>query len=106
LVALGRDAPAEVAVHGVLHQVLPVLLIVIGGVGAAAGVVQLVGAVAREGEAVAVALGGILDGVPQAAGLADDGRGAVAAGHHLGQAAGLALGRHEEAVRTGVDLLG
>src|SRR5699024_2277585 len=75
------------------------------GVGAAAGVVQLVGAVAREGEAVAVALGGILDGIPQAASLADDGRGAVAAGHHLGQAAGLALGGHQEAVCAGVDLL-
>ena len=46
-----------------------------------------------------------MDGIPQAAGLADDGRRAVAAGHHLCQAAGLALGRHDEHVCTGVDLL-
>ena len=35
-------------------------------------------------------LGAVVDGVAQAAGLADDGRCAVAAGHHLCQTAGLA----------------
>ena len=46
-----------------------------------------------------------MDGVPQAAGLADDRRRAVTAGDHLGQTARLALGWHDKGVRTGVDLL-
>ena len=88
-----------------VHEVVPVGLVVIGVLCVAAGLIQLVGAVAREGEAVALAHGGVVDGVPQAAGLADDGRRAVAAGHHLGQTAGLALGRHDEGVGARIDLL-
>ena len=105
LVALGREVPAEVAFHVVLDEVVPVFLVVVAVLCTAAGVIQLVGAVARKGEAVALAEGAVVDGVAQAAGLTDDGRCAVTAGDHLGQTAGLALGRHDEDVCTGVDLL-
>ena len=63
------------------------------------------GVVTGKGKAVAVTHGAVVDGVAQTAGLADDGRCAVAAGHHLCQTAGLALGGHDEGVCTGVDLL-
>ena len=63
------------------------------------------GVVVGKGKAVAVAVAGVVDRVLQAAGLADDGDRAVAAGDHLGQAAGLRAGRHQEDVGTGVDLL-
>ena len=46
------------------------------------------GVVVGKGKAVAVAVAGVVDRVLQAAGLADDGDRAVAAGDHLGQAAG------------------
>ena len=49
---------------------MPVFLAVVAILCTAAGVVQLVGTVAREGEAVALAEGAVVDGVPQAAGLA------------------------------------
>ena len=68
-IALGRDIPAEVALHIVLDEVMPVFLAVVAILCTAAGVVQLVGAVAREGEAVALAEGAVVDGGPQAAGL-------------------------------------
>ena len=84
---------------------MPVFLAVVAVLCAAAGIVQLVGAVAREGEAVALAEGAVVDGVAQTAGLADDGRRAVTAGDHLGQTAGLTLGRHDEGVCAGIDLL-
>ena len=80
LIALGRDIPAEVALHVVPDKVVPVFLAVVAVLCAAAGIVQLVGAVAREGEAVALAEGAVVDGVAQTAGLADDGRRAVTAG--------------------------
>ena len=88
-----------------VHEVVPVLLVVVGILRVAAGLVQLVGAVARKREAIALAHGGVVDGVTEAAGLADDGRRAVTAGDHLGQAAGLALGGHDERVRACIDLL-
>ena len=44
-----------------------------------------------------------LNGVLQAAGLPDDGHRAVAHGDHLGKAAGLAAGGHQEQIRTCVD---
>ena len=61
--------------------------------------------VVGEGEAVSGVPPGLagLDGILQAAGLPDDGHGAVAHGDHLAQAAGLALGGHEEEVRAGVN---
>ena len=74
LIALGRDIPAEVALHVVLDEVMPVFLAVVAVLCAAAGIVQLVGAVAREGEAIALAEGAVVDGVAQTTGLADDGR--------------------------------
>ena len=89
-----------------MHQVVPVFLVVVGILCVAAGLVQLVGAVTGKGKAIAVAHGAVVDGVAQTAGLTHDGRRAVTAGHHLGQAAGLALGRHNKGVCTGVDLLG
>ena len=55
LIALGRDIPAEVALHVVPDKVVPVFLAVVAVLCAAAGIVQLVGAVAREGEAIALA---------------------------------------------------
>ena len=105
LVALGGNVPAEIALHAVTHEVLPVFLVVVGILCVAAGHIQLVGVVTGKGKAVAVAHGAVMDGVAQAAGLADDGRCAVAAGHHLCQTAGLALGGHDEGICTGVDLL-
>ena len=80
LVALGRHVPAEVALHAVMHQVVPVFLVVVGILCVAAGLVQLVGAVTGKGKAIALAQRAVMDGIPQAAGLADDGRRAVAAG--------------------------
>ena len=74
LVALGGDIPAEVALHAVMHQVVPVFLVVVGILCVAAGLVQLVGAVTGKGKAIAVAHGAVVDGVAQAAGLTDDGR--------------------------------
>ena len=84
---------------------MPVFLAVVAVLCAAAGIVQLVGAVAREGEAIALAEGAVVDGVTQTAGLADDGRRTVTAGDHLGQTAGLTLGRHDEGICAGIDLL-
>ena len=83
LVALGGDIPAEIALHAVMHEVLPVLLVIVSILCIAASHIQLVGIVARKGEAVALTHGAVVDGVAQTAGLADDGRRAVAAGHHL-----------------------
>ena len=71
----------------------------------AAGLIQLMGTVACKREAIAIAHGGIVDGIAQAAGLANDGRRAVTAGDHLGQATGLTLGGHDERVRACVDFL-
>ena len=88
-----------------MHEVLPVLLVIVSILCIAASHIQLVGIVARKGEAVALTHGAVVDGVAQTAGLADDGRRAVAAGHHLCQTAGLALGRHDEGICTCVDLL-
>ena len=105
LIALGRDIPAEVALHVVPDKIVPVFLAVVAVLCAAAGIVQLVGAVAREGEAIALAEGAVVDGVAQTTGLADDGRRAVTAGDHLGQTAGLTLGRHDEGICAGIDLL-
>ena len=106
LVALGGVGPAEVALHGAVDQHGPTVLLPVAFLGAPAGLIQLVGVVVGKGEAVAEAVAGIVDGVTQAAGLADNGDGTVAAGDHLGQTAGLGAGRHQENVSTGVDLLG
>ena len=61
--------------------------------------------VVGKGEAVAGVPPGLvgLDGILQTTGLPDDGHRAVAHGDHLAQAAGLALGGHQEQVRAGVD---
>ena len=106
LVALGGVGPAEVALHGAVDQHGPTVLLPVAFLGTPAGLIQLVGVVVGKGEAVAEAVAGIVDGVTQAAGLADNGDGTVAAGDHLGQTAGLGAGRHQEDVGTGVDLLG
>ena len=63
LVALGGDIPAEIALHAVMHEVLPVLLVIVSILCVAAGHIQLVGIVARKGEAVALAHGAVVDGV-------------------------------------------
>ena len=54
LVALGGDIPAEIALHAVVHEVLPVLLVIVSILCVAAGHIQLVGVVAGKGKAVAV----------------------------------------------------
>ena len=41
LIALGGDIPAEIALHAVVHEILPVLLVVVGILCVAAGHVQL-----------------------------------------------------------------
>ena len=63
------------------------------------------GIVIGEAEAVAAVVPCLigLHGILEAAGLADDGHGAVAHGDHLAQSTGLALGGHEEQIRAGVD---
>ena len=71
LIALGGDIPAEVALHAVVHEVLPVLLVIVSILCVAAGHIQLVGVVTGKGKAVAVTHGAVVDGVAQAAGLAD-----------------------------------
>ena len=62
------------------HEVLPVFLVVVGILCVAAGHIQLVGVVTGKSKAVAVTHGAVVDGVAQAAGLADDGRRTVTAG--------------------------
>ena len=42
LIALGGDIPAEIALHAVVLEVVPVLLVVVGILCVAAGLVQLV----------------------------------------------------------------
>ena len=74
LVALGREVPAEIAFHVVLDEVVPVLFVVVAILCTAAGIVQLMGAVTGKGKAVALAQRAVMDGIPQAAGLTDDGR--------------------------------
>ena len=69
---------------------------------------HVMGVIVEEAEAVASA-GGFIVGkyrIPQAAGFAHDGQGAVAQGNHLAQAAGFKLGRHQEHIRTSVDPMG
>ena len=41
LVALGGDIPAEIALHAVVHEVLPVLLVIVSILCVAAGHIQL-----------------------------------------------------------------
>ena len=81
-------------------------MVLVPFLGTPAGVQHVVGVVAAEGETIALAVSGILDGIPQTAGLPHNGNGAVAQRDHLGQAAGLRLGRHQEDVGAGVDLAG
>ena len=98
--------PAEIAGHGPLTQAAKGLRIVLIQVyGFPDDIEHVTAGVIAEGEAVAGIPPGLigLNGILQAAGLPDNGDGAVAHGDHLAQAAGLALGRHEEQIRTGVD---
>ena len=78
--------------HGAADQDGPAVLVPVAFLGAPAGLVEVVGVV------VLAKVKPLPQPSPeswmesrQAAGLADHGDGAVAAGHHLGQAAGLRL---------------
>ena len=54
LVALGGNVPAEIALHAVTHEVLPVFLVVVGILCVAAGHIQLVGVVTRMGKGISL----------------------------------------------------
>ena len=98
--------PAEIAGHSPLTQAAKGLRIVLIQVyGFPDDIEHVTAGVIAEGEAVSGVPPGLigLDGILQAAGLPDNGDGAVAHGDHLTQAAGLALGGHEEQIRTGID---
>ena len=60
----------------------------------------------RQGKAISVPVTGVVNGIPQTAGLAHHRNGAIAAGDHLGQTAGFGAGRHQEDIGTGIDVLG
>ena len=62
--------------------------------------------VGLEGKAVAVVSAHVVDAVLEAAGLADNWQSTITGCNHLSQTAGLALGRHQEGVGAGVNLLG
>ena len=78
------------------------------GLGAVDGVQEQGGVVAVEGKAVAVAGEDVvgLHGVLEAAGLPDNGNGAVVHGVELGEAAGLEAGGHQQRVGAGIDPVG
>ena len=103
-VCLCGHTPAEVAAHSRAHQVLPVCGMVLVQIQSRFDrVEEQTGIVRLEHKPVARTRPAVADRIAQPPCLAHDGDGAVAAGDHLGQAAGFALGGHEHDVCTGVD---
>ena len=105
VVFLCRLCPAEVSLHGVVHKHIPVIFVKPEEVdGVLYGKEHLVRIVVREREAGSLA--GILvigpHAVSEAAGLADDGQGAVTHGDHLRKSAGLEQAGHEQHIGAGV----
>ena len=76
-------SPAVVAFEGSGDESAPVLLVIISREGAVDRVEHIVCVVALKGEAVALAVAAVGDGILEAAGLPDDGDRAVAQRHHL-----------------------
>lgn len=105
-ILVGGAAPAEIGAQAAIHQNRPIGFVRISAERTADGVQHVVGVVGLEGEAHALAVAAVADAVLQAAGFPHDGNRAIPAGHHLRQAAGLALGGHKEDIRAGVYLPG
>ena len=108
-VAVSRAVPAEVALHALHHELLPCRLVETEyAAGLADHVQHVVRIVACEAEAIARAcvVDEGMDGVLEAAGLANDRNIAVAQRDHLRQTARLELGRHQEHIRARIDAVG
>ena len=101
--------PAEVLVHRLRDNVVPCVVVIPEKTCAAEdGIAHLIAVEVGEGESGALTSLIVVrdDGILQTAGLANDGKGAVTHGDHLGQTTWLEERRHQEHIRAGVHALG
>lgn len=102
-ILVSRGIPAEIAFHTAQHELFPSVLVVAEHFARFADDMEhIMRVVAGEGETVAGAevIHKRGDGIPQAAGFADNRNGAIAQGNHLCKAARLALGGHPGNIRS------
>ena len=85
------SAPAEVAFHCTLNKLIPMRLVIVSLKSSAYRAEHIVRIVGFEGEAVALSVAAVGNGVAQAACFADNGKRSVAQRNHLRKTARLAL---------------